>query len=252
MKIIFITTVVHDTDNLIIRDVPVSSTVVELDDHRLAIIDTGMAGNPDLIEELDGFGYSPQDFALVFNTHLHQDHIGGNHLFKKARIIISRRELAYEFSYCRMMQECGDPLTVLRSLGRNTDHTTHQIARDLKQLAEDYPTAGLVGDFGQIEFYEDDPDLPGCFSNLQVPGHSVDSRAIVIKGKTRNCMAAGDALYHRDLWKADPNIGLHYSETLFRQNASRLAGFPGIIIPGHDRAFDNSSGAYIREDNLFI
>ena len=59
MKIAVIVTVVSDSDNLIIRNVPVSSTVVELSDGTLAIIDTGMADNPQLAEELKDLGIAP-------------------------------------------------------------------------------------------------------------------------------------------------------------------------------------------------
>jgi hypothetical protein len=42
MKITNIITQVHNTDNIIIRNVPVSSTIIEFPDHYMAIIDTGM------------------------------------------------------------------------------------------------------------------------------------------------------------------------------------------------------------------
>ena len=59
MKIAVMVTVVNDSDNLIIRNVPVSSTVVEFSDGNLAIIDTGMADNPQLAEELEDLGIVP-------------------------------------------------------------------------------------------------------------------------------------------------------------------------------------------------
>ncbi|HWP97789.1 MAG TPA: MBL fold metallo-hydrolase [Syntrophomonadaceae bacterium] len=252
MRVTMITTVVHDTDNIIIRDVPVSSTILELEDSNLAIIDTGMAGNPDLLEQLAEYGYAPSDFSLVLNTHLHPDHIGGNRLFTNARILVSRRELAYEYSFSQMLQESEDPLAALRAIGRVVDHMTHQLSRDLKGLVQEYPAASLVGDHGQIEFLEDDPHLPGYISLLQVPGHSIDSLAVLLQGKTRRLVVAGDALYHRDLWREDPLIGLHYNNRLFLQNAEFIARFPDIIIPGHDRAFDNLNRQYLQDDSLMI
>ena len=53
MKVTALTTVLHEIDNLLIRNIPVTSTVVELDDKMLAIIDTGMYGNPGLLESLE-------------------------------------------------------------------------------------------------------------------------------------------------------------------------------------------------------
>jgi len=74
----------------------VRSTIIEFPDNYLAIIDTGMADNLGLVDELAQLGYCPADFDLVINTHLYWDHIGKNMLFKNARICISRREYEYE------------------------------------------------------------------------------------------------------------------------------------------------------------
>ncbi|MEN6349203.1 MAG: MBL fold metallo-hydrolase [Syntrophomonas sp.] len=252
MKIDFITTVLHNTDNLIIRDVPVSSTIVELGGHDLAIIDTGSPGNPDLVEQLAWSGYTPADFKLVLNTHLHTDHIGGNRLFTQARILISRRELQYEKDFAEKLRQSDDPVAALRLMGRYVDNTTHKLAEDLKNMVTEYPVDTLVGDERQIEFYEDRPDLPGFISLLPVPGHSIDSRAVLVQGMTRRVVAAGDALYHRDLWREVPIIGIHYNDDLFRQNVERIAKFPDIIIPGHDRVFDNITRQYLPEDCLLI
>jgi glyoxylase-like metal-dependent hydrolase (beta-lactamase superfamily II) len=252
LKIDLITTVLHNTDNLIVRDVPVSSAIVELDHHGLAIIDTGSPGNIDLVQQLAGFGYAPSDFKLVLNTHLHTDHIGGNRLFTQARILISRRELQYERDFAGKLCENDDPVAALRSMGRYVDNTTQKMAWDLKNLVTEYPVETLIGDEMQIEFYEDIPDLPGFISLLPVPGHSIDSRAVIMQGLTRRVVAVGDALYHRDLWREVPIIGIHYNDDLFLRNVERIAKFQDIIIPGHDRAFDNITGQYLREDYLII
>jgi hypothetical protein len=58
-------------------------------------------------------------------------------------------------------------------------------------------------------------------------------------------------LYHRDLWRGPTLPSLNYDEDLFRRSAERLSAFDGIIVPGHDRAFDNATGVYL-EGNTFI
>lgn len=252
MKIHTTVTLVHDTDNLIIRDVPVSSTVVELPGECLAIIDTGMAGNPQLPTWLHELGYNPADFSLVINTHLHPDHIGGNRLFTSARILVSRRELEYEAAFNHLLQETGDPVATLRSLGRHVHEGGCRLAWDLKRLAEQYPTPSLVGDRAQIEFLEDEPLLPQQISLIKVPGHSIDSRGVVLHGRCRTALVAGDALYHRDLWREVPIVGIHYSDAMFRQNVKRIARFQGIIIPGHDRPFDTTTNRYLQEDVFYL
>lgn len=252
MKIETITSVRHDTDNLIIRDVPVSSTIVEISGYGLAVIDTGSPDNPDFIEELDQLGYTPADFKLVINTHLHTDHIGSNSLFSNARILISRQELDFENEFARILRESDNPLTVLNSMGRYIKESSHELARHLIALIKEYPTAALIGDRTQIEFFEDEPELPKSIVLLNVPGHSVDSRAVGLQGKIRRAVAAGDALYHRDLWRQDTLAAIHYNAWQFQQSAQRIARFPDIIIPGHDRVFDNLTRQYLPDDYLLI
>jgi len=252
LKIETITTVRHDTDNLIIRDVPVSSTIVDIPDCGLAIIDTGSPDNLDLLEELEQLGYTPADFSLVINTHLHVDHIGGNRLFSNARILISRRELDFENNLARLLGESTDPLAALHSWGRYVEDNSHKLAHHLIKLVNQYPAAAWIGDQAQIEFFEDEPDLPKTIDLLQVPGHSVDSRAVLLQGKTRRVVAAGDAFYHRDLWQKDMMAAIHYDARQFQQTAEAIARFPDIIIPGHDRVFDNLTGQYLPDNDLVI
>ena len=252
MKIHTTVTLVHDTDNLIIRDVPVSSTLVELPGDCLVIIDTGMAGNPQLLQWLNELGYKPEDVNLVINTHLHQDHVGGNRLFTNARILISRRELEYEAALNRLLQEASDPAATVRSLGRQVPQDGERLLWDLKRLAQEFPTPSLVGDPVQLEYFENEPSLPKPISLINVPGHSIDTRAILLQGRYRQALATGDALYHRDLWKGVQIMGIHYDEALFRQNAERIARFRGIIIPGHDHAYNNVTGKYLPDDSFSL
>lgn len=252
MKIIMLTTVLSDTDHIILRDVPVSSTIIELPNGSLVMVDTGAPDNPDLAEQLGDWGYDPADFKLVLTTHLHPDHIGGNRLFPNARVIVSRRELEYENMLCKLLQERKDPVELLRSLGRNIAPGTESLARDMKSLAEEYPAAKLLGDMSRIEYYEDRPLLPNYITCLEVPGHSIGSRAIMIYGKKRNVIISGDALYHRDMWRQDLLTGLHYDEDLFRKHAECLSRFPDLFIPGHDRGFDNQTQKYLPEDCLQV
>lgn len=120
-----------------------TSLIVELDD-TLAIIDTGMAGNPEQLEQFDDLGCRPSDFGLVFNTHLHPDHIGGNRHFPHARIIISRRELTYHQS--------------LETLA--ADAPENALMRQMWEMRERYLVTEWIGDPGWIEFLEDHPRLP--------------------------------------------------------------------------------------------
>jgi len=113
MRVSCFLTSYHRTRNIIIRDVPVNSTVIQLADDTLIMVDTGLADNPEFLRELGQLGLQPADFQLVINTHLHCDHIGGNRLFNHARILVSRREYEYESALNRILQECSDPARAL-------------------------------------------------------------------------------------------------------------------------------------------
>lgn len=241
MRIATIITIMKNIDNLIVRGVPVTSTLVEFDDGSLAIIDTGMADNPDLLEQLEDMGYRPSDFSLVLNTHLHPDHIGGNRHFTNARIFISRKELAYYQSLEGLRLASGEATAIPKNV-------LHQ---EMQKMRERYPMAELIGVLDQVEFLEDHPLLPWDIKLISAAGHSIDDRAVFLQGRTKNVLVAGDALYHRDLWR-DPSLpDIHLSEDLFRRSARQLSKFKGIIIPGHDFAFDNETRAYLAA-NKFI
>jgi N-acyl homoserine lactone hydrolase len=252
VKITTIVTQVHNTDNIIIRNVPVSSTIIEFPDHYMAIIDTGMADNPELVKELAEWGYCPDDFDLVINTHLHCDHIGGNRLFKNARILISRREYDNEKEFGNSLRKSNDPVKLLSRLGREVDESTSILAGDLKKLAEAYPVSSLVGRSEQIEFFEELSLLPNGMSLVPTPGHSIVSHAVLIEGNCGRALVTGDALYHRDLWKEASVPGINYSEEMFRKTARKISKFKGIIIPGHDRAFDNLTRQYLEDDSFLV
>src|SRR5664280_2709201 len=125
----------NNIDNLIVRGVPVTSTIVEFDDRTLAIIDTGMADNPDLLDQLDDMGYKPSDFSLVFNTHLHPDHIGGNRHFTNARIFISRKELAYYQSLEGLRLASGQAAAIPKKV----------LNQEMQKMRERYHVADLIG-----------------------------------------------------------------------------------------------------------
>lgn len=241
MRIAIIMTSMNNADNLIVRDVPVTSTIVEFDDQSLAIIDTGMADNPDLLEQLDDMGYRPSDFNLVINTHLHPDHIGSNRQFTNASILVSKKELAYYQSLNGIF-----PLSSELSADKN-----RVLDNEKKKLFDRYPVLELVGPPDRLIFWEDKPKLSGDISMIPVPGHSIDDHAVLLKGQTRHVLVTGDALFHRDFWRNPSLPGIHVSEEMFRRSAKSISEFSGIIVPGHDRAFINTTGEYL-ELNRYI
>ncbi len=252
MQITAIMTQLDDIDNIIVRHVPVSSAIIEYAGGHLAIVDTGMVDNPGLVKELAEWGCRPEDFELVINTHPHCDHAGGNNLFRNARIICSRRGLEYARDWERQLWECRDPVQLLGRLGRDPDVSAVALVTDIKRLAERFPVDSFIGLPGQLEFMEDGPVLPPGFELLPAPGHTIADYAVVLTGSYDKLLVAGDALYHRDLWRNAYLPGINYNDTLFMNSAARLSQFNGLIIPGHDRAFDNRTGIYLQDERFDI
>ena len=102
-----------------------------------------------------------------------------------------------------------------------------------------------------MNFLENNSSLPHGIKLISAPGHSIDDRVIFLQGRAQNALVTGDALYHKDLWRGPAPTDIHLSENLFLSNAKQLSKFHGIIAPGHDFAFDNTTGVYLKT-NKFI
>jgi glyoxylase-like metal-dependent hydrolase (beta-lactamase superfamily II) len=86
---------------------------------RTILVDTGVgpAGEGEwmperqgrLLGELERHGTTPDDVDVVFNTHIHVDHVGWNHAFPTARLLMHRESW-------ELAQERGDRDFVQRSL----------------------------------------------------------------------------------------------------------------------------------------
>lgn len=91
VKVIKPGSLVRDKNGLIL-DARSSVVLVKGGDKNI-IVDTGFPGEEEIIiQGLKAERLSPDDIEIVINTHLHNDHTGNNHLFKKARFIAHEKE----------------------------------------------------------------------------------------------------------------------------------------------------------------
>lgn len=105
-------------------NIPVSSYLVELDDGRLLLVDTGMSRDhiadsdltwagtdfanmltpvmepqDDIAERLRSLGVEPEQIEFVINTHLHFDHAGNNFQFPNATFFAQREHYEYAIGH---------------------------------------------------------------------------------------------------------------------------------------------------------
>ena len=131
---------------------------------RTAIVDTGGFGyRPLLIKRLSERGLKPGHVTDLLITHAHHDHCLNWPLFKEARIVIGRQEMAWA-----LRQPWGEtPVPEL-------------YVREL----QGWPSARQVDDGEEV--------MPGVTAHM-APGHTPGHLAFVLHGSERDVIFAGDS-----------------------------------------------------------
>jgi N-acyl homoserine lactone hydrolase len=150
---------------------PIYVHVIDHPDARV-LVDTGMTEPHPWLDDLEPRlrPLTEQDFDIdavdiVVNTHLHGDHIGGNHLFAGKPIHVQRREL--------------------EDARRTDDYTIREWL--------DPPGVEYVPADGELEL------LPGV-RLLPAPGHTPGTQVIVVEPGGRPIVIGGDvAVWHGEL-----------------------------------------------------
>jgi len=174
-KILWEKKVKADANNHILAGL--NSVVVRTDDHTV-LIETGIGnkmpekmvkiyGQPaKLLENLSAAGFSPEDFDIVINTHLHYDHCGWNTIRQNDKFVATFPKAKY------YVQE-GE-----------WQHARRQLERDaISYISENYDP--LVNT-GQMRLLAGNQQIVPGISVKVFPGHTRHMQAAVISsgGKT--------------------------------------------------------------------
>jgi glyoxylase-like metal-dependent hydrolase (beta-lactamase superfamily II) len=210
---------------------------------EVLLVDTGFPQHDEiLIDGLARAGVKPEQVTGVINTHFHFDHFGGNSLFRNAWVLASK----VDFDWAVQIYECVAGGEERREVFRGFYPEISDEAFDrmddarLLQLIRWMWDPAIIGDLKRYRWVEKGATPPEGISIISTPGHTPGHLSIVVEGNDGAYLVAGDARAFAD----DANSGLDmppHCESLYQQSRETVAGFEGIIIPGHDDPFSQTA-----------
>ncbi|MBN2545318.1 MAG: MBL fold metallo-hydrolase [Spirochaetes bacterium] len=187
------------------------------------------------------FNLNPEDINWIFITHLHPDHVGGNRLFKNAKIILSKNEYMFANSIAKTVFNKGNLLKfLLDNCPGYKNFFTQETADNMQRYIENYWSDESLGLHFNHYFIEDNPVIPEIIKILPTFGHTFNHYSYVIENKDLNILIAGDALSMRMVMRDEDEQRFfepHMDFNLYFKSLKLIKKFEGIIAPGHDRPF---------------
>lgn len=191
---------------------------------KLMLFDTGHFSDRQLlISALEQERIHPENIEIVVLSHLHYDHCINVELFKKAAVVVSKKELEYALS--DKPEKAGD-------------------------LYVSKCTAELLKNRDMIEA-EENLKLSENVHVIETPGHTPGGISLLVD-EGKKTVITGDAV--KNAWEFKNNI----SETFYGEKSdvidsiNKIKTLADIVIPGHDRLFsyDKSSGELSLSNDL--
>lgn len=203
---------IKGTKNDIVVDLGPPDPAQCLENHGL-VITRDESQEP--INALRSAGVSPDDVKIVILTHLHWDHTYGFHLFKNAKFLIQRREIAYAIAPL----PCHNILYHEKSLGRPP----------------------FVDYLEKIEIIDGDYEVEGGVKIILIPSHSPGSQGVLIDTEKGKYFIAGDAVGLFECWDTVPHVpsGIFNNLEDYYESFNKIEKIADYVLPGHDdKVFD--------------
>jgi glyoxylase-like metal-dependent hydrolase (beta-lactamase superfamily II) len=198
-----------------------AAAVTMIEDDSRILVDVGHFGTRDaLLAKLKELNLSPKDFDVVILTHLHWDHCLNLDLFENAKVLLGKDELK------------------MGTLSGRPDKYTEAIRTLLKDLKAE----------GVTEPYSVSPHT----RILGSPGHSPGHISLVVQDEAGTVILTGDSIPGLRAYRRGVPDLVFYDLELAKKSVLRVKEMkPRMIIPGHDRPF-NDSGYLMRDSVEFI
>jgi N-acyl homoserine lactone hydrolase len=182
------------------------------------LVDTGHFGGRDwLLSALKGRKIEPREIDVVVLTHLHWDHCLNVDIFKKAKVLLGKKELD------------------LGSLSGAEDAFTGGYKRALKKM--------------DVETVGDGEKISNHTTAVLTPGHSPGHLSVAVREKGRLTLMSGDAVpNYRAYLRGFPDFSF-YDKGLAKKSVLKVKRLkPDMVIPGHDSPFNDRG--YVARDKF--
>jgi glyoxylase-like metal-dependent hydrolase (beta-lactamase superfamily II) len=217
-----------------------TSTLLSKGRHHI-VVDTGMPHEVhQMVEALELRGLRPADIQTVINSHFHIDHVSNNDLFPNSEIFGSQES----YDWCRavysdLLDQQNWETLILKYYPETFEYErAEKLMGKLRKLALRWWDRKRWGNSSQFRWLEQcalPAGLEGLITSGHVPGHA----SIIVEGKERRTVIAGDALLSR---QHDEQVltMIPHNRKQFQEDRARILAMQGRILPGHDLEFSTS------------
>jgi len=162
----------------------------------------------DIVSQLNKLGFSPNDIAIVINSHLHLDHAGDNEHFPKAKFIVQRDEIRAAY-----WPEIFQRAAYFRS---DFDHPLNYTEID-----------------GEYDVFGD-----GIIKCIPSPGHTQGHQSLLVTlSNSGQILLPADAIYTRENMDLPVLPGIVWDPTLAMKSILKMRDMEEkgvMILFGHD------------------